>query len=79
MQSSTASGLNKSPGREQTDDPLGAFKANERLRREQILQQYTDADFLLAPWLANPVLHENTLRDGFVPKGSDLRDFSILG
>jgi len=57
---------------------LSGFSPQERARREALLEQYTDADFSLAPWLSKQVAASDPLRDGFVPIGSDLRDFSII-
>lgn len=33
---------------------------------------------MLAPWVRQQLLYADPLRDGFVPKGSDVRDFSII-
>jgi hypothetical protein len=50
----------------------------ERARREEVIRKLSDANYVLAPWVKSQVVNDNPLRDGFVPKGSDLRDFSIV-
>ena len=57
---------------------LADFSPEERARREEIIRRLSDANYVLAPWVRNQVVGDNPLRDGFVPNGSDLRDFSIV-
>jgi hypothetical protein len=57
---------------------LAEFPPEERARREEIIRKLSDANYVLAPWVRNAVLGNDPLRDGFVPQGSDLRDFSIV-
>ena len=57
---------------------LSQFPVAERKRRRQIIQRLTDPDFILAPYLLKQMDTDNPIRDGFVPIGSDFRDFTIV-
>jgi len=46
--------------------------------RNGVIRRLTDPNYLLAPWLEKHVAADDPLRHGFVPCGSDLRDFSII-
>ena len=57
---------------------LSKLPPTERKRRQRSIQQLTDPDFILASYLLKQTVSDNPIRDGFVPIGSDLRDFSIV-
>lgn len=57
---------------------LSDFSPEERARREEIIRSLSDPESVQAAWVRSQVVGDNPLRDGFVPKGSDLRDFSIV-
>lgn len=58
--------------------PLSDLPPDERAKREEIIRNLSDPDYVLAPWVRKQVPDGDSLRDGFAPKGSDLRDFSIV-
>lgn len=57
---------------------LSEYPRAERKRRRRIIQQLTDPDFILAAYLDREVATDDPIRDGFVPIGSDLRDFTVV-
>lgn len=79
MPNSTVSGLDRLTQHAiDQANPLAAFSETEQKRRQEIICRYTDPDFTLAPWLLNHTVHKDSIRNGFIPKGSDIRDFSII-
>ena len=57
---------------------LSSFSPEEQARRREIIRKLSDPEYVQAQWVVSQVVSDNPLRDGFVPKGSDLRDFSIV-
>lgn len=65
-------------GNAATVRPLSSFPPAEQARRREIIRKLSDPEYVLAKWVVSQVVGDNPLRDGFVPKGSDLRDFSVV-
>lgn len=57
---------------------LSEFPPAERRLRRTRIQQLTDPNFILAPYMERQVDTDDPIRDGFVPIGSDLRDFTVV-
>ena len=57
---------------------LSQYTPDERRRRKEIIRRLTDPDFILAPYLEKQIDRDDPIRDGFLPIGSDLRDFTII-
>ena len=49
-----------------------------RLCQQESLRRLTDPKWVPADWVKDRATSRHPLRDGFAPKGSDLRDFSIV-
>ena len=58
--------------------PLSSYSAKERSKRQEVIRRLTDPDYILANYLDNYLVSANPIRDGFLPRGSDFRDFSIV-
>jgi len=58
-----------------TVPPLSSFPPEEQAKRREIIRKLSDPEYVQAKWVVSQVVGDNPLRDGFVPKGSDLRDF----
>ena len=59
-------------------NPLSDFPPEERERRLEIIRKLTDPDYVLADFLKTRLATDDPVRDGFAPRGSDLRDFSVI-
>ena len=57
---------------------LSEYSSGERRKRKEIIQRLTDPDYILAPYLEKQIDTDDPVRDGFVPIGSDLRDFTVI-
>jgi predicted GH43/DUF377 family glycosyl hydrolase len=61
-----------------TVSPLSSYPKREQAKRREVIRRLTDANYILAPYLEQHLVSKNPIRDGFLPKGSDFRDFTII-
>ena len=58
--------------------PLSSYPKREQAKRKEIIRRLTDPNYILAPYLEQHITSKNPIRDGFLPVGSDFRDFTVV-